>query len=112
MGDEWSYVGTLRNEKKFNLNNNVFFVINGNDIARGKIVGIELPPDENPEYIYKIRVPEQLVIHTGQEYKKMVCDKIFNTLAEAKDSAIRQLENRYELQKKEINNYFKQWQDT
>ena len=61
MKDHFSYVGLLRNEKRFNLNDKVFFSINGNEIAFGRIVGVELPPANNPKYQYKIELPEELI---------------------------------------------------
>jgi len=120
MNNHWSYVGLLRNEKKFNLNDQVFFVVNGNEIARGEIVGVELPPEQNPEYRYKIRLPEKLIQQRlGDDFWKdkpdfdritLDCEKIFNTIEEAKESAIKQLDRMYELQKEEIERYFKRFE--
>lgn len=119
MRNYWSYVGTLRNQKKFNLHDKVFFVVNGNEIAKGEIVGVELPPVDNPEYKYKIKLPEELIrqrmdnddFYNGENFDKvtLICDSIFNTIEEAKESAIKQLDKLYKLQKKEIDRYFKQW---
>jgi len=119
MRNYWSYVGTLRNEKKFNLHDKVFFVVNGNEIAKGEIVGLELPPVDNPEYKYKIKLPEELIrqrmdnddFYNGENFDKvtLICDRIFNTIEEAKESAIKQLDKLYNLQKEEIDRYFKQW---
>ncbi len=119
MRNYWSYVGTLRNEKKFNLHDKVFFVVNGNEIAKGEIVGVELPPVDNPEYKYKIKLPEELIrqrmdnddFYKGENIDKvtLICDSIFNTVEEAKESAIKQLDKLYKLQKEEIDRYFKQW---
>jgi len=119
MRNYWSYVGTLRNEKKFNLHDKVFFVVNGNEIAKGEIVGVELPPVDNPEYKYKIKLPEELIrrrmdnddFYKGENFDKvtLICDSIFNTVEEAKESAIKQLDKLYKLQKEEIDRYFKQW---
>lgn len=121
MKNYWSYVGLLRNEKKFNLNDQVFFVVNGNEIARGEIVGVELPPEQNPEYKYKIKLPEELIrqrMDRDEFYKDnpnfdrvtLICDNIFNTIEEAKESAIKQLDRMYELQKEEIERYFKRFE--
>jgi hypothetical protein len=121
MRNYWSYVGTLRNEKKFNLHDKVFFVVNKNEIAKGKIVGVELPPIDNAEYQYKIKLPEELVrlrmndddFYKGENIDKvtLICDSIFNTIEEAKESAIKQLDKLYKLQKEEIDRYFKQWEE-
>jgi len=111
----FSYVGTLRNEKIFKINEIVFFApfFAKPDIAQGKIVGVELPPDDNPEYIYKLEIPKELVINdfNGKptDRVELECDKIFSTLEEAKESAKRKLECSYKLQKKEIERYFKQF---
>lgn len=122
MRDSFSYVGTLRNQKRFNLNDNVFFAINGNEIARGEIVGIELPPVDNPDYSYKIKLPEELIrnqmkkseFYDGVGFDKVSlhCDRIFNTIDEAKESAKKNLEHMYELQGKEIERYFSQFSDS
>lgn len=119
MKNYFSYVGTLRNQKKFNLNDNVFFVINGNEIARGEIVGVELPPVDNPDYTYKIKLPEDLIrekmesddFYKGEGFDKVSlnCDRIFSTIDEAKESAKKNLEHMYELQSKEIERYFSQF---
>lgn len=113
----WSYIGTLRNEKKFNLNDHVFFAINGNEIARGTICGVELPPEENPEYRYKIKLPEDLIRQRmGDDFWKekpdfdkvtLTCDRIFNSIEEAEESAIKNLELDYKIQKENIERYFK-----
>ena len=94
----------------------VFFVINGNEIAKGEIVGIELPPTDNPSYKYKIKLPEELVrkrmkqddFYQGKNFDKVTleCDEIFNSIGEAEESAKLHLERMYELQKKEIERYF------
>lgn len=116
MRDEFAYVGLLRNQKKFNLNDNVFFVIKGNEIARGEIVGVELLPAENPEYRYKVRIPESIAVNP--EFNKdgvskscavLICDYIFSTIDEAKQSAIDNLERMSKLQLNEIERYFSQF---
>lgn len=122
MSDRFAYVGLLRNEKRFNLGDKVFFSINNHDIAFGEIVGVELPPIDNPEYLYKIRIPEELVrermkheeFYEGTDIDKVVldCQKIFNTLEEAKYSAQRNLDRMYELQKEQIGRYFGQFENT
>jgi hypothetical protein len=116
MKDRFSYVGLLRNEKKFSINDKVFFSINNHDIAFGRIVGVELPPAENPEYRYKIELPEKLILqrmehkdfYAGKDIDKvdLNCDKIFSTIEEAKESAIKNLERMAELQRVEIDRYF------
>jgi len=115
--DRWSYVGTLRNQKQFKIHDVVFFApfLVKTDIAQGEIVGVELPPTDNPEYIYKIQIPKELVV-TGFDGKdvdkvELECDRIFNTIEEARESAERQLEISYKLQKEDIERYFKQFEE-
>lgn len=109
--DTISYIGTLRNERKFNINDNVYFSPDDKTIAKGVIVGIELLPYENPEYIYKISLPWQLVKQTPKidVYENIECKHIFNNLEEAKESAIKQSNLMHKLQLQEIENYFKQF---
>lgn len=113
----FSYVGTLRNAKKFNIGDKVFFNHKGNEIFPGEIVGVELLPDENPEYVYKVQIPERIVckasgfddnFFSGDKNKRysLTCESIFGTVEEAKASAEAQLEHRYKLQKEEIERYF------
>ena len=119
MENRFNYVGTLRNEKKFNINDDVFFAINGNEIAIGKIVGVELPPENNPSYLYKIKLPEDLIRQRqnredwfkDEELDKieLQCDKIFESIYEAKKSAVLNLERMYDLQEAEIERYFNQF---
>ena len=99
----------------------MFFSIDKHDISFGRIVGVELPPIENPEYQYKIELPEELIrermkfkdFYEGKEIDKVVldCESIFSTVQEAKDSALKNLERMTELQKEEIERYFGQFAD-
>lgn len=121
MKDKFSYVGLLRNEKRFNINDKVFFSINGNEIAFGRIVGVELPPVDNPEYQYKIELPEELIrqrmefekFYEGKEIDKVTldCESIFSTVQEAKESALKNLERMEKLQREEIERYFGQFSE-
>jgi len=117
----WSYIGLLRNEKKFSMGDLVFFAVDGNQIAKGEIVGVELPPEDNPEYRYKIKLSEELLeskiakwCYTydkdfNEELGKveLMCDHIFATLEEAKQSALEQAERTYKNTKSSIERYFK-----
>lgn len=121
MKNNFSYVGTFRNEKRFNIEDNVFFSI-GRDIFRGRIIGIELPPTDNPDYLYKIQIPKEIInkqlygkydgFDTDEAPKKVVlkCSSMFSTIQEAKESAIENLHRMYKLQREEIENYFKQFE--
>jgi hypothetical protein len=120
MRDQFSYIGTLRNQYKFDINDKVFFTVNNHDIYYGRIVGVELPPDENPEYRYKIALPEELIrermdnkkFYAGEDIDKVVltCKSIFTTTQQAKEAAIKNLDNTYELQKDEIERYFSKFE--
>ena len=119
MKNEYSYVGLLRNEKRFNINDKVFFSINRNEIAYGRIVGVELPPVDNPEYQYKIELPEELIrqrmnreeFYEGKDIDKVTldCESIFYTIQEAKESALENLERMAKLQREQIERYFGQF---
>lgn len=106
MNGRFSYVGTLRNEKKFNIHDKVYFSYDGQKIAYGIICGVELPPEENPDYKYKIQVSDWMFYNTVDETTQnfinsekigklenvtLKCDRIFSTIKEAKESAIKTL---------------------
>jgi hypothetical protein len=124
MNGSFSYVGTLRNEKCFNIHDKVYFIYEGNKISYGVICGVELPPKQNPDYIYKIQVSDWLFHNTVEEDVKefiysekegklknvtLKCDKIFSTIEEAKQSAIKNLELHYKLEGELIERYFNQF---
>lgn len=106
MKNNFSYVGTLRNEKKFNIEDVVFFAINGNEIACGKIIGVERTVSDNPDYIYKIQVPKELVTFNKGEVTELKCDRIFSSVDEAKESALQNLFKMSKLQRDQIEKYF------
>lgn len=122
MKDKFSYIGTLRNEKLFSINEKVFFTIDGHDIFYGRIIGIELPPAENPDYKYKIELPAAIVesrMKSGRYDEKdsdigtviLTCRDIFYSAIDAKRAALKNLKNMYELQLREIENYFSQFDE-
>ena len=115
MKDRWSYVGLLRNEKRFNIHDDVFISYE-EKIIKCTVVGVELPPEDNPEYIYKIKIPDDIIriqmesddFYSGKNFDKieMICDRIFSSPEEAKKSAVENLERMYKLQKEEIDSHF------
>jgi len=114
LRDSFAYVGLLRNQKKFNINDNVWFSPSKyqGQIVRGIIKGVELPPDENPEYIYKIQIPEMIAKDNNYdtaEFPNIICDSIFSTIEEAKESAKKNCEIMYKLQNEEIERYFEKF---
>ncbi len=117
--DYIQFAGTLRNEKRFELNQNVFIQSHG-AMYQCKIVGIELPPAENPEYKYLIELPKELIklrenesIICLDEVKDRVsktCEHIFVSIEEAKESALLALERKYVLNKENIERFFKTYE--
>lgn len=121
MKDDFNYVGLTRNEKKFDLHQSVWVTINGRDLFKSEIVGVELPPTDNPDYLYKVSIPKDIVLNAykwdfNKFYKgidldkiQLTCKSIFSTLEEAKASATENLERMYDLQKNAIERYFNQF---
>ena len=115
-----SFAGTLRNEKKFELNQNVFIESHGM-MHQCRIVGIELPPAENPEFRYLIEIPKELVELLDGEYSSglgmvkgrisKTCENIFSTIDSAKESALLALERKYKLNKENIERFFKRYEN-
>lgn len=113
MKDRFSFIGLLRNEKLFNINDKIFFSTNGHDIYCSRIIGVELPPAENPEYKYKIEIPEQLIKANEElplEKIELNCEWIFFNINEAKESAYKNLDRMAKLQAEEIERYFGQFE--
>lgn len=119
--DRLSYAGTLRNEKKFNLGDDVFFALGNDCIACGKVIGIELPPADNPEYKYKISIPAEIVERRKREIAKgravfpaldnvtLHCDRIFMSIEEAHNSALAAADRKHRLECELANRYFRQF---
>ena len=110
MRDHIGYAGTLRNEKKFNLDDDVYIDFKSY-LVRGRIIGVEKIPNENPEYIYKVWIPENIVkkidpkIGCGM-YESLTCQYIFSSKEEAMQSSMKRLETDYKLAKEQIERYF------
>ena len=88
-----AYVGTLRNEKVFNIDEFVFVGLSKGTLIRCQIVGVEKLPASNPEYIYKLRIPTSIAYFKDldgkdQEYFTMNCQYLFRTVEEAKQSQL------------------------
>ena len=114
MQHKFNYVGCLRNEKKFSINDVVFIGQTGGKIFKGIIVGVELPPSENPEYKYKIQIPKWICSEKGDgtpTIANVICDYIFHSIDEAKESAIKNLERMASLQREEIEQYFNKYKE-
>ena len=108
------FAGTLRNEKKFQMLQKVFILCD-EDMYQCRIIGVELPTASNPEYIYKIELPQELIekrdgesyINYGEKHRvSRTCEDTFNTIEEAKESALKKLDLNYKLNKKNINKFF------
>ena len=113
-----NFAGTLRNERKFELFQNVF-IKSGECMYQCKVVGIELPPTDNPSYIYKLELPRELIeIREGEswipddakERESRTCESIFGSIKEAKESALRKLNSDYELSKNKIDSFFAKYE--
>lgn len=111
--ESFMFIGSLRNEKIFNLHDHVFFGLSRKkgEMFRGKIVGVELMPTKTPEYKYKILVPFDLIDYLElKDHAGIIgpikCDFIFSTAKEAKESALQKLGEMYNEQLKEIEIYF------
>jgi hypothetical protein len=108
------YYGVLRNEKNFNLGDNVFISYGNNSIFRGIIKGIEIEDALNPNIFYKIEIPEDLVYDfEGNEETslKLTCKYIFNSLDDAKESRIKQLNKMHKLELESIEKFFNQFKE-
>ena len=108
-----TYYGFLRNEKKFSIGDKVFIGYGRDSIFRGTIMGIELTDRLNPEFIYKIQIPKGLVFDlygNDETNLKLNCDYIFNSLEEAKESRIKALNKKFELELNQIEKFFKQFE--
>lgn len=113
------FAGRLRNEKRFNLLQDVFIESNG-AMYQCKIIGIELPPNDNPEYRYLIELPKELIrLRENENYSclnevkdriSLTCENIFSSIDEAKESALLHLDRMYNLNKENIINFFKQYE--
>lgn len=106
FGQSFNFAGTLRNEKEFDLFQNVF-IRSGEKMYQCIIVGKELPPSDNPEYIYKIELPKELI--EKNDRISLTCENIFSTIDEAKESAFKELDNNYNLNKQNIERFFNQY---
>lgn len=103
-----SFVGLLRNAKKFELNQKVFISSEGK-MVQCRIVGVELPPVDNPEYKYKVELPKDFVSKENERVS-LTCNYIFSTIEEAKESAMAELDKNYKLNKENIERYFKKYE--
>lgn len=108
------YLGTLRNQKRFSIGDNVFIGYGKDKIFRGLIRGIELEDDLNPNIYYKIQIPKGL-LHDfeGNEETSLslTCQYIFNSVEEAKQSRIDQLNKMHDLELESIERFFNQFKD-
>lgn len=102
-----AFAGTLRNAINFELFENVFILSDGK-MVQCKVVGKELPPSDNPDYIYKIELPEGFIDEKNRRVSRK-CDAIFKTIEDAKKSALKELEQKYILNKGNIERFFKQF---
>jgi len=114
-----AFAGTLRNEKRFEMRERVF-IQSGGTMHQCTIVGVELPPASNPEYIYKIELPKELIEkNEGETYVpnelkdrvSLTCEHIFRTTKEARISAVKEADMKHRLNIQAIDRFFKQFED-
>ena len=116
MKDTFEYRGTLRNEFKFDMFQYVLLEVGRNSertLIRVQIVGIESTVSDNPDFVYKVRIPNDVA--QNYEYRKDIekgsfeCSGLFTDYEDAKKRAKEHLDSAYKLQYKEIENFFKQF---
>ena len=104
------YLGLLRNEKRFNIGD-VVFVGFGDTIFKTRIYGVTLSDSlDAPEFTYKIELPREVAVDWDDNFIEVICDRMFNTIEEAKESALKQAEKFYKLEVDKINQFFKQYE--
>jgi|TARA_R110000822_G_scaffold129677_1_gene265950 hypothetical protein len=101
------FSGTLRNEFNFDLGEIVFIQIGGKMIQT-KVIGKELPPVDNSEWIYKIELPNSYDSPFKEYNVSVTCEHIFKSEQAAKESAIKHLDRMHELDTKNIEEFFNQ----
>jgi hypothetical protein len=118
--DGFRYAGTLRNEKKFSIGDKVFFVHGQYELSFGVIIGIELSDSDNPNYLYKIKLHDSVCEYSKKNNEgefdiayrsNLICSEIFDSIQEAKASALKRHQQEIELRANEIENYFKQFKN-
>lgn len=129
LGYRTEFRGTLRNERVFTMHQNVFFEANlehKHRLLRGKIVGVELEPDMNPNYKYKIALDPDIIYALGLKnkvesangvkgcgdytYKNLKCDAIFENVEQAKKAAIDHIEFAYQQSIDNLNRFFEEFE--
>lgn len=105
-GDHKEYIGLLRNQKKFSIEDNVFIGWAKDNVFKSKIVGIQMEYNNgNSYYIYKVTVPKG-VFNFESDYAELICDRIFTSLEEARESRLKCIEKKYKLEVENINKFF------
>lgn len=105
-GNYVTFSGTLRNQYRFNLFDEVYIQYQGK-MVKGLIRGVELPVPDNSDYIYKVQLPEDTFGRLSDGVEALKCDKIFKSKEDAKKSAIKHLEHIHKLNMDNIENFFK-----
>ena len=101
----------LRNDTKFAIDDHIFIGFYDGTIAVCKVIGVEKTDSENPDYIYKVKVPKGIIgsVTEDEQVYSVACDKLFKTIEDAKSSALSHTELMYKQQKGEIESYFNQF---
>ncbi len=105
------YVDLLRDEKKFNLGDDVFIGWSKDTIFKSKIIGVKIKyNDGNPYTMYKVTIPKE-VFSFNADHAEMICDTIFSTVEEARQSRLKCIEHKYKLEVENINKFFNQYEE-
>jgi hypothetical protein len=105
-GSYQDYLGLLRDEKIFNLGDDVFIGWGKENVFKSKIIGIEIIYNDGNSYkLYKVTIPKD-VFSFGFDNAELICDTIFYSLEEARQSRLKCIEKKYKLEVDNINRFF------
>lgn len=115
--NERVFIGTIRNARKFQIGDNVFFAYSSFlplQIFRGRIVGVEETQSINPEYLYKITLPDEIVdpVSNRPPAVTLNCETIFHTIEEAKQSVLDNINHWLKIKTEDCERYFSQFEKT
>lgn len=113
--NERVFIGTIRNARKFQIGDNVFFAHSSFSplkLYRGRIVGVEETQSINPEYLYKVTVPDELAdpVSNRPPAVTLNCETIFHTIEEAKQSVLDNINHWLKIQTEDCERYFSQFE--
>lgn len=102
-----SMTGTLRNQRRFNINDEVWLASYSNEILffRAIVTGVWLSKDENPDYLYEVIIPKSVaskaITHNlkleGEKRDSIKCDRLFESIEQATEESIKRLRDIYNI---------------